>query len=71
MPLLFFCDPAEDVVTEITLAQILNFFTSADYPPPLGFDQCAALYFSPVAEFPCASTRHAQGEDDICFADEE
>ena len=31
-------------------------FTGANYPPPLGFDQPAALWFSPLAEFPCAST---------------
>ena len=40
----------------MTLEQILNFFTGANYPPPLGFDQPAALWFSPLAEFPCAST---------------
>ena len=41
---------AEGEVAEVILEQILNFFTGADYSPPLGFDQHAALWFSPLAD---------------------
>ena len=41
---------------EVTLEEVLNFFTGATYPPPLGFDVPASVWFSPTAEFPQAST---------------
>lgn len=41
---------------ELSLGQVLSFFTGAEYPPPLGFDTTASMWFDPTAEFPVAST---------------
>ena len=44
------------MVTDVTLGQILSFFTGTEYPPALGFDDIVSLKFNSTSEFPMAST---------------
>jgi len=41
---------------EITLEEILSFFTGSEYPPPLGFETVPSVQFSSYIEYPTAST---------------
>lgn len=41
---------------EVTLCQILSFFTGCEAPPPTGFDCVPSLLFDDSAVFPTAST---------------
>ena len=52
--IMYYCAEAE--VQQVTLGQVLSFFTGAERPPPMGFDEEAGIWFSPTATFPTAST---------------
>ena len=45
-----------DVPLELSLGQILNFFSGSAYPPPMGFDAPASIHFNCTSEFPLATT---------------
>ena len=47
---------ADADIPEVTLNQVLSFFTGAEEVPAGGFECPASLYFSPISQFPTAST---------------
>lgn len=47
---------ADGIVSDLSLGQVLNFFTGTEYPPPLGFDCPVSVHFHATSDFPMAST---------------
>ena len=65
---LFYTDKID---TNLSLGQVLNFFTGIEYPPPMGFDNPVSVYFHPTSDFLMASTCALQLTLQTKFYDDE